>query len=77
MANEKDKKPDLDAEVLAAENAALKQQLAEATQLADTGGFTKDDLELVAHKVAAGLSPEQAKEVVRNQKRHDASLTKK
>lgn len=61
---------------LEAENAALKEQLAQASQLASAGGLRKAELELVQLKVTAGLSPEQAREVVINQKRHDAILAK-
>lgn len=76
MADPKEKKA-LDPEALAAENAALKEQLASAQQLADTGGFSAEDLELVRYKTEAGLTPDQAREVVRAQKLHDAKLAAK
>jgi|GEM_PF-2742454 len=64
-------------DALKAKNAALEADLAAAHKSAESGGLSADDLALVAAKVEAGLTPEQAKAVVRNQKAHDAALAKK
>ena len=70
-----------DSAALAAENERLKKQLAEAEAgkaeaeerlAADT--FSPDDRKLVDAKIAAGLTPSQAEEVVKAQKKHDANL---
>jgi len=77
MAAKKDNEPVLDAEALAAENAALKEQLASAESRVVDAAFTPDDAQLVESKIGAGLSREQAIEVVKAQKAHDAALAKK
>lgn len=64
-------------DALKAKNAALEADLAAAQKSAESGGLSSDDLTLVASKVEAGLTPEQAMRVVRNQKRHDAEIAKK
>lgn len=65
------------------EISQLKEQLArtqaelDATKkAADSGGFSADDLKLVAAKCEAGLDRAQAEEVVRAQRAHDAALAK-
>lgn len=63
-----------DAAALAAENAELKKQLAQAEARAGDGGFSAEDQQLVELKVAAGLPRDQAIEVVKAQKAHDARL---
>lgn len=71
-AKSKDEETTLTIEELAAKNAELEARLAKA----EAGALTDADSGIIAAKVAAGLTPDQAAEVVRNQKRHDAGLAK-
>lgn len=71
-AKTKEEENALTIEELAAKNAELEARLAKA----EAGALTEADSKMIAAKAAAGLTPDQAAEVVRNQKRHDAALAK-
>ncbi len=64
----------------AAKKAAAKKAAKKVSQRAKVPGGepadVKSDEELIAEKVKAGLSAEQAREVLERQRKHDAALEK-